>query len=200
MGRYTGPKGKLSRREGQDLMLKGAKTFSEKNPLKRKPQAPGQHGTSRRRLSDYGTQLREKQKVKRMYGIYEKQFKNYYLKASKLKGVTGEALLNLLEMRIDNVVYRSGIAATRAQARQWVRQGKFTLNGKPVKTPSIQIQKGDTIEVDKNLAVSIPEEYQEPKWLSFSEKSRQIKVKDQAVRDDITDVIQEQLIVEYYSR
>lgn len=200
MGRYTGPKVKLSRREGVDLMLKGAKTFTDKNPLKRKPQAPGQHGTSRSRLSDYGVQLREKQKVKRMYGIYEKQFKNYYKKASKVKGVTGEVFLGLLEFRLDNVVYRSGVADTRAQARKWANQGKFAVNGVTAKTPSIQLKKGDVIEVDKNLQFSVPEEYIAPSWVSFDAKSNKIKVVEDFDRESVTEPIQEQLIVEYYSR
>lgn len=200
MGRYTGPKVKLSRREGVDLMLKGAKTFTDKNPLKRKPQAPGQHGTSRSRLSDYGVQLREKQKVKRMYGIYEKQFKNYYKKASKVKGVTGEVFMGLLEFRLDNVVYRSGVADTRAQARKWANQGKFTINGVTAKTPSIQLKKGDVVEVDKNLQFSVPEEYIAPKWVNFDAKSNKIKVVEDFDRESVTEPIQEQLIVEYYSR
>lgn len=200
MGRYTGPKVKLSRREGVDLMLKGAKTFTDKNPLKRKPQAPGQHGTSRSRLSDYGVQLREKQKVKRMYGIYEKQFKNYYKKASKLKGVTGEVFLGLLEFRLDNVVYRSGVADTRAQARKWANQGKFTINGVQAKTPSIQLKKADVIGVDKNLQFSVPEEYIAPKWVKFDEKSNKISIVEDFDRDSVTEPVQEQLIVEYYSR
>jgi len=200
MGRYTGPKVKLSRREGVDLMLKGAKTFTDKNPLKRKPQAPGQHGTSRSRLSDYGVQLREKQKVKRMYGVYEKQFNNYYKKASKVKGVTGDVFLGLLEFRLDNVVYRSGVADTRAQGRKWATQGKFTINGVRAKTPSIQLKKGDVIDVDKNLQFSVPEEYITPKWVKFDEKSNKISIVEDFDRKSVTEPIQEQLIVEYYSR
>jgi small subunit ribosomal protein S4 len=200
MGRYTGPKTRLSRREGQDLLLKGAKTFTDKNPLKRKPQAPGQHGLSRKRLSGYGVQLREKQKVKRMYGIYEKQFKNYYIKSTKTKGVTGDVLLAFLESRVDNIIYRSGIADTRAQARKYVTQGKAFLNGKQIFTPSIIVKPGEIITFDEKLKIAAPEDHEAPAWLTFNKSKGQIKVKHTPLREDIKEELNEQLIIEYYSR
>ena len=200
MGRYTGPKTRLSRREGIDLMLKGAKTFTDKNPLKKKNMPPGQHGFSKSRLSDYGIQLREKQKVKRIYGLYEKQFKNVYKKASKSKGLTGEILLQLLELRIDNVLYRLGVCSTRAQARKTVGSCKVLINNRVIKTPSQIVKVKDTITFKEGHAVSLPEEFVFPSWLSFDTTNNIGKIVNLPVREDITDEINEQLIVEYYSR
>ena len=145
MARYRGPKIKLSRREGTDLQLKSGYRSYESKARSENP--PGVHGLRRGRLSDYGMQLREKQKVKRMYGVLEKQFRNYYKKASKSKGNTGENLLSCLEQRLDNVVYRMGFAATRAEARQLVSHKAFHLNGATVNIPSYQVQPGDELEV-----------------------------------------------------
>jgi len=201
MGRYTGPKVKLSRREGQDLGLKGAKTFSDKNPFKRKPQAPGQHGLSRRRLSDYGLQLREKQKLKRIYGLFEKQFRNYYKKATRMQGITGDNLIILLESRLDNALYRSGLASTRSQARKWTRQGKFLVNGVKTDIPSYLLSKGDVIGLSENkMDFLIPEDYEAPVWLNFIKTKNEIKIKSLPKRNDINEVVNEQLIIDYYSR
>ncbi len=200
MGRYTGPKGRLARREGTELYLKGAKTYTEKNPLTRRPQPPGQHGLSRKRLSEYGLQLREKQKVKRLYGIYERQFKNYYKKALKQKGLTGEQLLILLERRLDNVLYRAGLADTRAQARQWIGQSKFLLNGRVVKTPSIQINVGDIIKPVEGFDVAQLPDFEEVFWLNWNKTKKELTVKALPTRDSITEDVKEQLIVEFYSR
>ncbi|HHH14171.1 MAG TPA: 30S ribosomal protein S4 [candidate division WWE3 bacterium] len=200
MGRYTGPKGKLARREGTELYLKGAKTYSAKNPLTKRPQPPGQHGLSRKRLSEYGLQLREKQKVKRMYGVYERQFKNYYKKALSKKGLTGSELLSLLERRLDNVLFRAGIADTRAQARQWIGQGKFLLNGRMVRTPSIQVKAGDVISPVEGFPVSQLPDFEEPAWLKWNKTKKEIQIKALPSREDITEDIKEHLIVEFYSR
>jgi small subunit ribosomal protein S4 len=143
MARYTGPKCRLCRREGVKLYLKGARCESEKCAVAKRRQAPGQHGTSRKRLSSYGTQLREKQKAKRIYGVLEKQFKNYVKSALRHRGVTGEVLMQLLETRLDSIVYRAGFATSRAQARQFVRSNYFTVNGKVVNVPSYKVRGGD---------------------------------------------------------
>ena len=200
MGRYTGPKIRLSRREGIDLMLKGAKTLSDNNPLKRRTAPPGQHGFTKSRLSDFGLQLREKQKVKRMYGLYEKQFNNVYKKASKSKGLTGEMILRLLEQRLDNVLYRSGIASTRAHGRKIAGAKKVLINGRVAKTPSQIIKVGDVLTFAEGFTAMQPEEYMTPKWLKVDNKKGSIEILSYPVREDVIDPINEQLIVEYYSR
>lgn len=200
MGRYTGPKTRLSRREGQNLFLKGTRSTSEKSAFVRKPQAPGVHGTSRTRLSDFGLQLREKQKLKRIYGLMERQFQNYYKKATKISGITGENLLALLELRLDNVVYRLGLGSSRSQSRQFVRQGKFLINGKKLDIPSYQMTEKDVLTVVDGFTPSIIEGYECPVWLKWDKKKNEGTLIAQPKRDDITDEVNEQLIVEYYSR
>ncbi len=203
MGRYTGAKEKLSRREGVNLHLKGARSFSDKAGVKRRPFPPGQHGNKARvRLSDYGKQLREKQKVKRMYGLREKQFKNLYHEAERLSKIyntdRGFELLKLLELRLDNVVYVSGLAISRGAARQYVSHKHIEVNGKTVSIPSYQLKKGDEIRL-KELNLLPQESYFEvPNWL---EKDKVVvKVLEVPTREDIDEGIKENLIIEFYSR
>jgi small subunit ribosomal protein S4 len=200
MGRYTGPKERLSRREGQNLFLKGLRSHSDKAGIVRRPQAPGQHGTSKRRLSDYGIQLREKQKVKRMYGLTEKQFRNYYENAVAQGGVTGEVLLSSLESRLDTVVYKLGIATSRAQARQWVTQGKFLINGKKINIPSYALRTKDKITTVADFKPQVYEGYESPAWLKWDSKKNEGVVLNIPTREDIKEDIEEYLIVEFYSR
>lgn len=208
MGKYIGPKCKLCRREGMKLYLKGQKCET-KCTLEKRPKPPGD---SRRRfrikLSDYGMQLREKQKVRRIYGILEKQFRTYIAKAGKMKGVKGENLLSLLERRLDNVVYRLGFGLSRAAARQIVRHGLIRVNGKKVDIPSFLVSVDDIVEVkekykSKKIFADYLESFDEnnvPKWLKLNKKALRGTVTNLPVRDDINLDIQEQLIVEYYSR
>ena len=203
MGRYTGPKGRLSRREGVNLYLKGARSFSEKNALQRKPFVPGQHGNKRRtRLSNYGIQLREKQKVKRIYGVRERKFKNIYKEAtrrSKSKNTDkGLEFLRILEMRLDNVVYYSGFAPSRAAARQYVVHGHVLLNGKKINVPSYELKEGDGVEL--KIAKLAPSEQliTVPEWIE--KKSLKSKISRLPIRDEIDEGIRENLIIEYYSR
>ncbi len=209
MARYTGPKFRLDRREGTNLQLKGRRSASQKHPLNKKGAVPpGQHGQkgTGRKTSDYGTQLREKQKVKRMYGILERQFRRYYEKASKKKGATGEALLQLLEARLDNIVYRLGFAASRAQARQLTSHGHVLVNGKKVNIPSYSVQTGDVISLkDKaNNFLLVKEASAEidkdklPEWLE--KKALVGKLNRLPAREEIAAEINEQAIVEFYSR
>lgn len=193
MGRYTGPKNRLSRREGLDLFGKGHK-------LRRSAVPPGQHGPKgARRLSDYGTQLREKQKAKRMYGLLEKQFHKYYEMAARHPGNTGEMLVTLLETRLDNVVYRLGLAATRAMARQLVGHRHILINGKIVNIPSYQVRPGEVISLGTKIKLPEPEtEISIPAWLS--RQALVGKVERLPVRSEIDSSIQDQFIVEYYSR
>lgn len=200
MGRYTGPKRKLSRREGLPLTSKDAKAFEKKAIV-----LPGQHGTRRaRRASEYGLQLREKQKAKRMYGLLERQFANYYKKASKVKGATGLSLLEFLETRLDNVVYRLGFAPNRNAARQYVSHGHFVVNGKRVTIPSFQVKAGQTIALSEKMLdntqvkKSLEENIALPEWLD--RKATVGKVLRKPTRDEMESAINEQLIVEYYSR
>src|SRR5215213_2521589 len=171
MARYLGPKCKLSRREGADLLLKSrARSLDSKCKLDK---VPGQHGDRRSRLSDYGVQLREKQKLRRIYGLLERQFRNYYEKASRAKGSTGERLLQLLECRLDNVAYRMGFGATRAEARQLVSHKAFTINGRVVNIPSYSVSAGDVISVREKAkrqlriqdALNVAEQYGMPEWV-----------------------------------
>jgi small subunit ribosomal protein S4 len=206
MARYIGPKCKLSRREGTDLFLKsGAKALDSKCNLET---APGQHGARRGRLSEYGTQLREKQKVRRLYGVLEKQFRGYYKEAARRKGATGENLLQLLEQRLDNVVYRMGFASTRAEARQLVSHKAFHLNGATVNIPSYQVQAGDEIEVreksKKQLrikgALELANNREACEWLEVDSKTLKGVFKSVPDRTDLSAEINENLIVELYSK
>ncbi len=208
MARYTGPSCRLCRRENMELFLKGERCFTDKCAIKRRNYAPGQHGQSRVKVSPYGIQLREKQKVRRIYGILEKQFRSYFKKADRMKGVTGENLLFLLESRLDNIVYRLGFASSRTQARMFVRQGHFTVNGRRVDIPSYQVKEGDVVALrEKSRSVTAILESLEavvrrgiPQWLELDKDAFCGKVKSQITREDITTPIQEQLIVELYSK
>lgn len=203
MGRYTGPKGKLSRREGVNLHLKGARSFSDKNALNRKPFVPGQHGNKRRqRLSDYGIHLREKQKVKRMYGVREKQFKNIYKEAERRSKVNssdkGLEFLRRLELRLDNVAYYAGFAPSRAAARQAVVHGHVLVNGEKLDIPSYELSEGDTIELKMAKLAPAEKLFPVPKWIEVKgTKARVVRLPE---RDDMDEGIKENLIIEFYSR
>jgi small subunit ribosomal protein S4 len=209
MARYTGPVCKLCRREGEKLFLKGSRCVAIKCSFEKKSYAPGQHGVSQRiKLSEYGIQLREKQKVRRIYGILEKQFRNYFAKADQLKGVTGENLLRLLESRLDNTIYRLGFAQSRKQARQLVRHRHFTVNGQLVDIPSYLLSPGDIISVkdkSKKLLVlhdsmrKIRDEEMYP-WLKLEKAQIEGTFVDWPNRNDIPIQVQENLIVELYSK
>jgi small subunit ribosomal protein S4 len=208
LARYTGPSCRLCRREGVELFLKGERCYTDKCAIKRRSYPPGQHGQGRIKVSDYGVQLREKQKVRRIYGILENQFRGYFESADRMKGVTGENLLFLLERRLDNVAYRLGFATSRDEARQLVRHGHFTLNGRKVNIPSIQVKVGDVLQLrEKSRKVAAINESLEavvrrgiPQWLELDKDAFKGTVKQQPVREDITMPIQEQLIVELYSK
>ncbi|ACH37980.1 ribosomal protein S4 [Citrifermentans bemidjiense Bem] len=208
MARYTGPSCRLCRREGSELFLKGERCYTDKCAIKRRSYPPGQHGQGRIKVSDYGVQLREKQKVRRIYGILENQFRGYFETADRMKGVTGENLLFILERRLDNVAYRLGFATSRDEARQLVRHGHFTLNGKKVNIPSLQVKAGDVLQLrEKSRKVAAISESLEgvvrrgiPQWLELEKDAFKGTVKAMPVREDITMPIQEQLIVELYSK
>ncbi len=209
MARYTGPVCRLCRREGMKLFLKGDRCYTDKCALERRPYAPGQHGQGRRRkITGYGEQLREKQKVKRMYGLLERQFKNYYFRAARMKGVTGENLLSLLERRLDNVVYRLGFAVNRSDARQLVLHRHVVVNGRRVNIPSYQVRPGDVVEVREKSrsmarvleAVSAVDRRGVPAWLELDKENLKGRVVTFPSREDITMPINEQLIVELYSK
>ncbi len=203
MGRYTGPKEKLSRREGVNLFLKGARSFSEKAGIERKPFPPGQHGgKSRVRLSNYGKQLREKQKVKRIYGLRERQFHNLYKEANRVSKINnsdkGLELLRLLELRLDNVVYMSGLAQSRSAARQFVSHKHVEVNGQTVSIPSFKLKEGDEVKLKFEKLLPLEVFVKTPRWV---EKAKDIaKVIDLPIRDDIDEGIKENLIIEFYSR
>ena len=206
MARYTGPSCRLCRREGQKLFLKGERCYGTKCALERRSYAPGQHGQSRKKASNYGLQLREKQKAKRFYGLQETQFRNYFEKAAAKKGITGENLLIMLEERLDNVVYRMGLAMTRREARQLVVHAHFTVNGKKVNIPSYQVKPGDVIKV-KAKSASSPK-FQEikdmtvgvPEWLSVDREKLEGTVLADPTREQIDTPVEEHLIVELYSK
>ncbi|WP_129128520.1 30S ribosomal protein S4 [Geomonas oryzae] len=208
MARYTGPSCRLCRREGSELFLKGERCYTDKCAIKRRSYPPGQHGQGRIKVSDYGVQLREKQKVRRIYGILENQFRGYFETADRMKGVTGENLLFLLERRLDNVVYRLGFATSRDEARQLVRHSHFTLNGRKANIPSIQVKAGDVIQLrEKSRKITVINESLEgvvrrgiPQWLELDKDAFKGTIKALPVREDITMPIQEQLIVELYSK
>jgi small subunit ribosomal protein S4 len=206
MARYLGPKLKLSRREGTDLFLKsGVRAIDTKCKIET---APGQHGARKPRLSDYGLQLREKQKVRRIYGVLEKQFRNYYKEAARLKGNTGENLLQLLEGRLDNVVYRMGYASTRAEARQLVSHKAIVVNGKVVNIPSYQVKAEDVVAVREKAkkqdrivaALELAEQREKPTWIEVDNKEMSGVYKSSPKRSDLSAEINEQLIVELYSK
>jgi small subunit ribosomal protein S4 len=206
MARYTGPSCKLSRREGTDLFLK-----SRGNPIEKKcklDKRPGQHGDARVRDSDYGLQLREKQKVRRIYGVLEKQFSNYFKKAASQKGSTGENLLKLLECRLDNVAYRMGYGSTRAESRQLVGHKAITVNGSVVNIPSYQVKAGDVVSVRARAkkqvriqdAISVAEQLGFPDWITIDVKALEGTFKTIPDRDELSAEINESLIVELYSK
>jgi small subunit ribosomal protein S4 len=202
MARYTGPRCRLSRREGVNLGLK------KKWSLDQNEAVPGQHGARRSKLSNYGLQLREKQKAKRIYGLLEKQFRNYYLKACNAKGVTGTVLLQMLECRLDNVIYQMGFAITRAQGRQMVNHGLVRLNGRKLDIPSAQVSEGDVITFnDKETTkkyltknVELNEGWAVPTWLMVDLEKREGKIVRVPARDEISIPVNEQLIIELYSK
>src|SRR5258707_10299990 len=209
MARYIGPVCRLCRREDMKLFLKGDRCYTDKCGFERRAYAPGQHGQARKRKqSNYGEQLREKQKVKRIYGIAERQFRGYYYKASRMKGVTGENLLVLLERRMDNIVYRFGFASDHAEARQLVRHGHFTINGKRVDIPSYLVRTGDIVAVIeksqkmKRIGESLGavDRRGVPQWLELEKEKFTGRVKALPSRSDFTMPIREQLIVELYSK
>ncbi len=208
MSRYRGPVSRLCRREGMKLYLKGAKCYTKKCPFERRPTPPGQHQMRRRKVSEFGVQLREKQKVRRIYSVHERQFKRYFEVAEHRPGVTGENLLRMLETRLDNVVYRMGFASSRAQARQLVTHGHFALNGRATNIASQQISEGDRIEVRqtsrkqpyfKNSADAL-RAAQRPDWLSVDPDKMAGMITALPSRDQMPLELNEQLVVEYYSR
>lgn len=206
MARYIDASCRLCRREGQKLFLKGERCYSTKCAIEKRNYAPGQHGQSRKKVSEYGLQLREKQKAKRFYGVLETQFRNYFDKAAKKKGITGENLLVMLETRFDNVVFRMGFASSRKEARQLVVHGHFTLNGKKANIPSMAISAGDVIQVKeksmsspkfkeiKDMSISVPS------WITVDVNKLEGKVVALPTREDIDTPVAEHLIVELYSK
>ena len=208
MARYTDEQCRICRREGQKLFLKGSRCYSDKCRISRRNYAPGQHGQKRAKLSEYGTQLREKQKTKSYYGVGEKQFRGYFQMASNKKGVTGDNLLQILESRLDNVVYRLGFGASRAQARQLVNHGQFEVNGKKVDIPSYLVKAGDVITVRENKKenatikanVEANAARPVPAWLELNNETLSGKVVRLASREDVDIPVEEHLIVELYSK
>ncbi len=208
MARYKDAVCRLCRREGTKLFLKGDRCFSAKCGIERRAYPPGQHGQGRTRFSDYGVQLREQQKVKRMYGLLEKQFAETMSRASRMKGRAGENLLVLLERRLDNVVFRMGFSTSRAEARQLVRHGHFLINGRRASIPSMLVKPGAVISVAEKShkiarivgALETLESRSVPQWVEINKETFEGTVKSLPVRGDITMPIQEQLIVEWYSR
>ncbi len=209
MARYTGPSCRLCRREGVKLFLKGLKCYTPKCPLEKRSYAPGQHGQIRVKLSDYGIQLREKQKVKRIYGVLERQFKRYFQIARKAKGVTGQMLLQQLESRLDNVLFRMGFATSRSEGRHLTRHRAVTVNGKPVNIPSYPVKAGDVIQVAKSAngwaarikqALDHTKDRPVPSWIQVDPQNLKGLIVRMPQKDDIGLPIQEQLIVELYSK
>ncbi len=210
MARYTGPDCKLCRREGMKLFLKGDRCLTKKCAIERRPYPPGEAGQNRRRKpSEFGLQLREKQKVRRIYGVLESQFEKTFEEAERLPGMTGENLLRLLELRFDNVVYRMGYASSRDQARQLVTHGHFLLNGKKANIPSIQLRPGDEIslteastksEFFESGAAFGSQRAQPPQWLQVDQQAMSGRLLSAPQRSDVESLISEQLIVEHYSR
>ncbi|MFM8757930.1 MAG: 30S ribosomal protein S4 [Methylophilaceae bacterium] len=209
MARNLDPKCRQCRREGEKLFLKGEKCFTDKCAIEKRNFPPGQHGQRRnQRLSDYGVQLREKQKLRRIYGVLEAQFRSYYTEADRQKGITGENLLQLLECRLDNVAYRMGIGASRTEARQIVRHNSILVNGKRVNIPSYQVKPGDTIQVTEAAksqlrikgSLAAAEQRGFPEWLDVDVKSLKGVFKAKPQRDDLPSTINESLVVELYSK
>lgn len=208
MARYTGSSCRICRRENLKMYLKGDRCHTDKCAIERRPYPPGQHGQGRTKFSEYGVQLREKQKVKRLYGLLESQFHGYYVRAAGRKGKTGDNLLKYLEQRLDNVVFRAGFADTRAEARQLVRHSHFTINGRKVNVPSYQVRAGDDVAVRErsrkivriNEALEAVDRRGVPAWVELDKKAFVAKVKADPAREDITMPIAEQLIVELYSK
>jgi small subunit ribosomal protein S4 len=208
MARYTGPVCKLCRREKMNLFLKGTKCDSMKCPIERRPYPPGDHGRSRRQQgSEYLNQLREKQKARRIYGVLEKQFRKMYVEAVRQPGVTGENLLRLLELRLDNVAFRAGWGSSRSQSRQLVRHGHIKVNGKRVTIPSYEVRKGDVVTLsDKARAMIVVRQNIDtldrstPAWLESSDANQVVTVRDAPIRGQIDVPVREQLIVELYSK
>jgi len=208
MARYTGPVCRLCRREKMKLFLKGPKCDSMKCPIERRPYPPGEHGRDRMRQgSEYLTQLREKQKARRIYGVLEKQFHNLYEEANRQQGITGENLLRMLEMRLDNVSYRAGWGASRAQARQFVRHGHVLVNGKRVTIPSYRLRKGDVVSLkDKSRSMIVVRHNLDtidravPPWLESASEGFEVTVRDHPMREHIDVPVRESLIVELYSK
>lgn len=208
MAVYSGPVCRLCRADGMKLFLKGERCYTPKCAIERRKSRPGQHGQRPRKLAEYGEQLREKQKLKRMYRILERPFRNYYKEAVRRRGVTGELLLLLLELRLDNVVYRLGYGLSRRQARQFVNHGHFTVNGRKVNIPSYQLKVGDVVAVAEGsrtsggitIAVEITQGRRVPEWLDGDVAALSGRVRALPTRDQIDTPIREALIVEFYSR
>lgn len=208
MARYRGSVCRICRREGEKLYLKGERCYTDKCAIERRPYPPGEHGQGRNKLSEYGLQLREKQKIRRIYGIMEKQFRRYFRAAEKMAGVTGENFLQLLERRLDNVVFRLGFATSRNEARQFVLHGHILVNGRKVNIPSYQVDEGDIISVKDSSRKSkrfkeifeFNSEVTPPRWLSVDFDKAEGKVLSLPDREDIDYSVEEHLIVEYYSR
>jgi small subunit ribosomal protein S4 len=209
MARYIGPVCRLCRREGMKLFLKGERCYTEKCAIEKRNFAPGQHGKTRKsKLAGYGVQLREKQKVKRIYGVLEDQFRQYFEQAERMRGITGETLLQLLERRLDNVAYRLGLATSRPQARQLVRHGHLTVNGRKVNIPSFSVKPGDVVALraSSHKAPAVLHALEEvkgrgvPEWLSFDAAGFAGKISSIPTREQINLPVQEQLIVELYSK
>jgi small subunit ribosomal protein S4 len=208
MARYYGSVCRICRRENQKLFLKGDRCYTEKCAFERRGYPPGQHGQGRIKFSEYGLQLREKQKIKKMYGLLEKQFRAYFEKAERAKGITGNNLLSMLERRLDNVAYRSGFANSRAEARQLVRHGHFAINGRRVNIPSYLVAKGDMVEIREGSkgvariggALEAVKRREIPQWLELDSSALKARIRDLPARDDVTAPMQERLVVELYSK
>ena len=208
MARHTEAVCRLCRREGAKLFLKGTRCYTKKCSFERRPTPPGQHGVRRRKVGDFGLQLREKQKIRRVYGVLERQFRNYFREAQTHQGVTGEWLLRSLELRLDNVVYRMGLASSRAQARQLVGHGHLAVNGRPTNIPSFQLKPGDRVEVREGrrsrepfkLAKESLKSHQAPEWLTVDAATLSGTISASPSRDQMPLDLNEQLVVEFYSR
>ncbi len=208
MARYTGPVCRICRRENQKLFLKGDRCLTEKCAFERRGYPPGQHGHGRIKFSEYALQLREKQKLKRLYGLVEKQFRAYFERAERMKGVTGSNLLSLLERRLDNVAYRIGLGGSRTQSRLVVRHGHVTVNGKRVNIPSYLVSKGDVVAVTEKsqkittilASLESAKNKEAPQWLDVDRSAFKATVKDIPTRDDVTIPVEERMVVELYSK
>ena len=208
MARYSDPVCRICRREGLKLFLKGSRCYTKKCSFERRSTPPGMYAQRRRKVSEYGLQLREKQKVRKSYSVLEKQFQNYFEKAEKRKGVTGENLLRMLEMRLDNVVFRMGLATSRAQARQLVSHGHFAVNGRPTNVPSFGVKVGDKVEVRESrrsreifkTTAETMKSAQIPEWVSSDASKLSGTVMAEPAREQMPLEFNEQLVVEYYSR